>query len=99
MYRVGDSTCEVTEKIVPVVAIVDGVKIEFYPDEHPPPHFHARLAEFVAQIEIRNCRVLRGSLPPAKLNRVLSWAARHQPGLMNAWTAVEELRKPEKIDD
>jgi hypothetical protein len=36
---------------VPVVAIVDAVKIEFYPDEHPPPHFHARYAEFVAQIE------------------------------------------------
>ena len=35
---------------MPVVAIVDGVKIEFYPDEHPPPHFHARFAEFVAQI-------------------------------------------------
>jgi len=89
----------IAEKAVPVVAIVDGVKIEFYPDEHPPPHFHARSAEFVAQIEIRNCRVLRGSLPPAKLNRVLSWAARHQSGLMNAWTAVEELRKPEKIND
>jgi len=48
---------------MPVVAIVDGVKIEFYPDEHPPPHFHARYAEFVAQIEIRTSRVLRGSLP------------------------------------
>jgi Domain of unknown function (DUF4160) len=46
--------------LVPVVAIVDGVKIEFYPDEHPPPHFHARYAEFVAQIEIRTSRVLRG---------------------------------------
>jgi len=33
---------------MPVVAIVDGVKIEFYPDGHPPPHFHARYAEFVA---------------------------------------------------
>jgi hypothetical protein len=83
--------------LVPVVAIVDGVKIEFYPDEHPPPH--ARYAEFVAQIEIRTSRVLRGSLPPAKLSRVLSWAARHQSGLMNAWSAVEELRKPEKIND
>jgi len=28
--------------VVPVVANIDGVKIEFYPDEHPPPHFHAR---------------------------------------------------------
>jgi hypothetical protein len=58
--------------LVPVAAIVDGVKIEFYPEEHPPPHFHARYAEFAAQIEIRTSRVLRGSLPPAKLSRVLS---------------------------
>jgi hypothetical protein len=85
--------------VVPVVAIVDGVKIEFYPDEHPPPHFHARFAEFVAQIEIRTNKVLRGSLPPTKLNRVLSWAAGRRSGLMKAWTAVEELRKPEKIND
>jgi hypothetical protein len=63
--------------LVPVVAIVDGVKIEFYP-EHPPPHFHARYPKFVAQIEIRTSRVLPGSLPAAKLSRVLSWAARHQ---------------------
>jgi hypothetical protein len=69
-----------TEMFVPVVVIIDAVKIEFYQDEHPPPHFHARYAEFVAQIEIRTSRVLRGSLPPAKLNRVLSWAAGHQVG-------------------
>jgi hypothetical protein len=30
------------------VAIIDGVRIEFYFDEHPPPHFHARYAEFIA---------------------------------------------------
>ena len=84
---------------MPVVAIVDGVRIEFYPDEHPPPHFHARYAEFIAQVEIRTCRILRGSLPPAKRNRVLTWAATHHTALMNAWTAVEELRKPERIDD
>ena len=41
---------------MPVVAMVDGVKIEFYPDEHPPPHFHARYAEFVAQIDIRTSK-------------------------------------------
>jgi hypothetical protein len=27
--------------VVPVVAIIDGVKIEFYPDEHPPPFMPA----------------------------------------------------------
>jgi Domain of unknown function (DUF4160) len=84
---------------VPVVAMVDGVKIEFYPDEHPPPHFHARYAEFVAQIDIRTSKILRGSLPPAKINRVLAWAAGHRAELMDAWSAVEELRKPGKVND
>jgi hypothetical protein len=49
---------------MPVVAILDGVTIEFYPAEHPPPHFHARYAEHIAQIEIRSGKVLRGSFPP-----------------------------------
>ena len=84
---------------MPVVAIVDGVKIEFYPDEHPPPHFHARSAEFVAQIDIRTGKILRGSLPPAKLSRVLTWVVGHKVELMNAWSAVEEMRIPGKIDD
>jgi hypothetical protein len=84
---------------MPVVANVDGVKIEFYPDEHPPPHFHARFAEYIAQIDIRSSLILRGSLPPAKRGRVLKWAAERRTALMDAWTAVEEFRKPEKIDD
>jgi hypothetical protein len=37
---------------VPVVAIVDGVKIMFYPNEHPPAHFHAKIAEFQAVVDI-----------------------------------------------
>jgi hypothetical protein len=53
--------------MMPTVAIVDGVKIQFYLDEHPPPHFHAVFAEFAAQIQIDPPRILRGSLPQAKL--------------------------------
>jgi Domain of unknown function (DUF4160) len=56
---------------MPTVAMVDGVAIRFYPDEHPPPHFHAVFAEFVAQIRITPPEVLRGSLPPAKLARTV----------------------------
>ncbi|ODN70520.1 DUF4160 domain-containing protein [Methylobrevis pamukkalensis] len=37
---------------MPTVAMVDGVKIMFYADDHPPPHFHALLAEHAAVIDI-----------------------------------------------
>jgi Domain of unknown function (DUF4160) len=38
---------------MPTVAVVDGVKIQFFAQEHPPPHFHAVFAEHRAQIDIR----------------------------------------------
>ena len=82
---------------MPTVAIVDGVKIQFYADEHPPPHFHAVFAEFVAQIRIDPPTVVRGSLPHAKLKTVMVWASSHRDALMHAWTAVEAGRKPEKL--
>jgi hypothetical protein len=84
---------------VPVVASVDGIRIEFYPSEHPPPHFHARYGEFMAQIEIRSGKVLRGTLPPAQLRKVLAWAETRRAPLMAAWQAVEEKRKPGRIND
>ena len=45
---------------MPTFAIIDGVKIQFYFDEYPPPHFHAVFAEYVGQIEIDPTQVLRG---------------------------------------
>ena len=51
---------------MPTVAVVNGVRIEFYFDEHPPPHFHARYAEFVAQIRIDTLEIIRGRLPTSQ---------------------------------
>jgi hypothetical protein len=82
---------------MPVVANIDGITIEFYPAEHPPPHFHARYAEFIAQIEIRSGKVIRGSLPPAQMRKVERWASRRIDQLMAAWLAVEDKRKPGRI--
>ena len=32
---------------MPIVAVVEGVKIAFYANEHPPAHFHALIAEIM----------------------------------------------------
>jgi hypothetical protein len=82
---------------MPTVAIVEGVKIQFYLREHPPPHFHAVFAEHRAQIEIASLTVLNGDLPPAKLRTVISWAETRRDALKGAWDAVMAKRKPEKI--
>ncbi len=82
---------------MPTVAIVDGVAIRFYPDEHPPPHFYAVFAEFAAQIQIAPLEVLRGSLPAAKVKVVLLWASQNREGLMDAWIELEAGRKPRRL--
>lgn len=84
---------------MPVVAIIDGIRIEFYVNEHPPPHYHARYAEHVVQIEIASGRVLKGSLPPAQLRKVLDWQASRKQQLVDAWVASELKQKPRRIDD
>ena len=66
---------------MPVVAIVDGVKIMFYANEHPPAHFHAKIAEFQAVVDIDSVTIVAGRLPPAQTRSVLAWAASRQDRL------------------
>jgi hypothetical protein len=57
---------------MPTVAVVDGVKIKFYPSDHPPPHFHTEFGEHRASIHIQTLRLLRGTLPESKRRSVLN---------------------------
>src|ERR1700676_3686741 len=51
---------------MPTVAIVDGVKIQFYCDDHPPSHFHVEWGEYRAQIAIDSLVIVNGYIPKAK---------------------------------
>jgi hypothetical protein len=55
---------------MPTIALIDGVRITIYARDHPPPHFHAKHAEFEALISIVTGDVLDGSLSRAKLKVV-----------------------------
>jgi hypothetical protein len=82
---------------VPVVAIVDGIKIEFYYDEHPPPHFYVKFAEFRAQVSIEALAIIRGSLPRPQLRKVIVWAQTRKPELQSTWDESRANRDPGKI--
>ncbi len=82
---------------MPVVAIVDGVKIMFFANEHPPAHFHATIAEHRAVIDIITLSVTAGSLPPAKRAKVLSWAALRKDVLLERFAAATAHEKVEPI--
>ncbi|HMQ45938.1 MAG TPA: DUF4160 domain-containing protein [Saprospiraceae bacterium] len=63
----------------------DGIKVDLYFDDHPPPHFHALYAEYEAIITIQSLEVYRGYLPKKQLKTVLKWSKEYQNILAEIW--------------
>ncbi len=82
---------------MPTIAIVDGVTIQMFYDDHAPPHFHAIIGGDEALIAIRSLDVIRGSLPPANLRRVQAWARDHQGELALNWIKCQDQQPPARI--
>ena len=83
---------------MPTVAIVEGVRIVFYRNEHPPPHFHARIAEHHAVIDIELLKVISGHLPVAKRRRVIKWARARQDILTETFNRAIAKEHVEPIE-
>jgi hypothetical protein len=82
---------------MPKISVFYGIVIQMFWREHPPPHFHALYGEYEALIDIRELRVLRGSLPRRAMALVLEWAAEHRDELMEDWNLCVQLRTPRQI--
>jgi Domain of unknown function (DUF4160) len=82
---------------MPTVAIVEGVKVQFFAEEHPRPHFHAQFPEHRVQNEISSLRVLKARLPPAKLSVVIKWAGSRREEPLRTWRVLLAKQKLEKI--
>lgn len=82
---------------MPDVAIVEGIKIQFYWDEHPPAHFHVEYAEYRAQVAIANLQIIKGGLPRAQYRKVVAWAKPRKNQLLEAWMTCQADLHPGKI--
>ena len=82
---------------MPTIAIVDGVKIQMFYNDHAPAHFHATLAGEEVLIAIGSLDVIRGALPSSRLHRVLAWARENQDALALNWIKCQEEQPPEKL--
>ena len=82
---------------MPKVATFDGIKIWFYHNEHPPPHFHVTCAEHQAVIDIDTMRVERGYLPIAQRRKVMAWAKPRRAELIRAFIQAANHDDPEPI--
>ncbi|MCC5930766.1 MAG: DUF4160 domain-containing protein [Cyclobacteriaceae bacterium] len=54
---------------MPTVKTIDNIKIDIYSRDHPPPHFHAKFAEFEELIEIETLETYAGKYPKCREKR------------------------------
>jgi len=70
---------------MPVVYLIESIKIKLYFFDHIPPHFHAEYNEHEVLIEIDTLEIYAGSLPKKQLKKVMAWAAGNQEFLIEKW--------------
>lgn len=75
---------------MPTFFIIDGIKVDFYYNDHLPPHFHAVYAEFEELVEIKSLKTFRGKLPTKQHKKMIQWAKENQGLLLEIW---ESMRK------
>jgi len=82
---------------MPTVSAFYGILIQFFWQDHAPPHFHVMYAEHEAQMSIETLDVMAGSLPTRALALVLEWAALHRNELREDWDLCARNQTPKKI--
>jgi len=73
---------------MPTVITIDSIKIDVYSREHPPPHFHAKFAEFEELIEIETLETYAGNIPRIQRKKVTDWAGDNKKFLLDIFNQL-----------
>lgn len=75
---------------MPQISRFLGIKIYFYYNDHPPPHFQAIYGEYQADFDINTLGIISGKLPNRVRALVVEWAASHQDELQENWQRARD---------
>lgn len=81
---------------MPVISSFYGIVITMLLNEHNPPHFHVKYAEYRALVTIQD-GLIEGSMPRRALNMIYEWLDIHKDELMNNWEKITHGELPDKI--
>jgi hypothetical protein len=86
---------------MPELSRFHGIVIRMFYEANAPhhrPHFHAFYQDSAVSIAIDIIEVLAGGLPRKQQRLVEAWTELHQGELLEAWQAVINRRRPQRID-
>jgi hypothetical protein len=79
---------------MPTLAIIDGIRIMMYLDDHPPPHVHAFMSGREAQFEILTGSQMEGELDRRSMRKVKLWIESNRTFLMEQWKKCQSNTSP-----
>lgn len=71
-----------------LVKRINGLKIEIFPNEHSPPHFHVSSPDIDATFAIEDCRKLNGTISSSAAKKVEYWHSHSKSMLITIWDAT-----------
>ena len=83
---------------MPTISAFYGIVIAMFFNDHDPPHFHARYAEYRARFGIATGDLLDGRLPPRATRLVKEWTELHRADLEEDWRLARELQPLRPIE-
>lgn len=82
---------------MPTISVFYGIVVQMFWEDHAPPHFHVLYAEHEAVFDLRDLRILRGSIPRRARSLVLEWATEHRDELWEDWELCSSMKPPKRI--
>jgi len=79
---------------MPVIAKFCGIVIRMLFIRSMEARFHAFYGNNELVVGISPLRIIQGEAPGPVAALVLTWAAKHQHELLNAWKAIASARRP-----
>jgi hypothetical protein len=67
---------------------IRNIKIEIYPNEHPPPHFHITSPDINATLSIVECELLTGSLNSKIFKQIKYFHTLNKDHLIEVWNRL-----------
>jgi len=71
-----------------LVARVNGLRIEIYSNEHPPPHFHVKSPNVDASFTIDDCTKLSGTISSNDYRKIKYWHEHAKSILIERWNST-----------
>lgn len=85
---------------MPTVAILFGMSVMFFYNDHEPPHMHVEGPDFSAKMDLADLSIseVQGTMRSGEIRRLRAWARRHQSELWDNWLRARAKKPLRKIE-